>query len=418
MRTASALAASVAILLVACGDAASQNGDAAGGQAAAGPLETRAANARFRPAFEGQTRAPAVRTQAAIQVETVASGLIQPWAVEPLPDGRFLVTEKPGRLRVVAADGTVSAPVQGLPEVDARGQGGLLDVALGPNFASDGMIYWSFSEPRQGGNGTSVARGRLVAAAGAPRLENVQVILRTQPTYDGDKHYGSRLAFAPDGKLFVTMGERSDIQTRPQAQDLNSHLGKVLRINADGSVPQDNPFIGRQGVRPEIWSYGHRNIQSAAFEPGTSRLWTAEHGPLGGDELNLTEAGKDYGWPAISYGLEYSGAPIGPGRAVQEGMEQPDYYWDPVIAPSGMEVYTGDAFPGWKGNIFIGNMKDRRLARLVMDGDRVVGEEHLLADVDKRIRDVRQGPDGFLYVLTNVRGGDGAGELLRLRPRG
>jgi len=410
MRTLIALTASTAILLVACGDAASRSGQSGTAAPTGGPLETRQANTAYKPAFAGQTRAPAL-APSAYEVEVVASGLTRPWAVEPMADGRFLVTEKGGAMRLVSADGKLSAPIAGVPAVDPKGQGGLLDVALSPTFANDSLVYWTYSEPREGGSGTSVARGRLVEGPSGPRLENVQVILRTSPTYANGMHFGSRLAFAPDGKLFVTMGERSDLETRPQAQDLGSHLGKVLRINADGTVPRDNPFVGRAGALPEIWSLGHRNIQSAAFEPGTSRLWTSEHGPRGGDELNLTEAGKNYGWPAIGYGVEYAGGPVGPGRTAQEGMEQPVYYWDPVIAPSGMAIYDGDKFPGWRGNIFIGGMKDKALVRLALQGGRVVGEEHLLKDRGQRIRDVRQGQDGLLYVVTD------GGELWRIRPR-
>jgi glucose/arabinose dehydrogenase len=407
MRAALAFTASVVALLVACGQAASQGQPAAGG-----PLETRPANSHYQPAFPGQTRAVAVPASS-YAVEVVATGLEKPWAVEPMADGRFLVTHKPGRLRNVAADGTLSAPVQGLPPVHAVGQGGLLDVALSPGFADDRMIYWSYAEPREGGDGTSVARGRLVETAGAaPRVENVQVILRVMPTYDGRAHYGSRLVFAPDGKLFVTDGERSDLATRPQAQQLGSLLGKVMRVNPDGSIPTDNPFAHTQGARPEIWSYGHRNVQSAALDLH-GRLWTVEHGPLGGDELNRPQAGRNYGWGTISYGLEYSDAPVGQGITQLAGMEQPVYYWDPVIAPSGMQFYDGAAFPQWRGDVFIGGMKDRLLVRLKLDGDRVVGEEHLVTDRGKRIRDVRQGPDGFLYVVTD----DPQGELWRIRPR-
>lgn len=405
MRPVLALTSAAAVLLVACGQAASQDPPTPGR-----PLETRAANTRYQPAFPGQTRAPAL-APSSYAVEVAATGLDRPWAVEPLQGGRFLVTEKPGSLRIVGADGKLSAPVAGLPAVDPAGQGGLLDVALGPDFYNDGMIYWSYAEPRDGGNGTTVARGKLVETPGAaPRLENVQVILRVTPTYAGDKHYGSRLAFAPDGKLFITTGERSDMVARPQAQQLGSHFGKVLRINADGSVPADNPFVGQPGALPEIWSYGLRNIQSAAFD-GYGRLWTVEHGPRGGDELNRAEPGKNYGWGEISYGIEYSGAPIGAGQTAREGMEQPVYYWDPVIAPSGMVFYAGDRFPAWQGNAFIGGMKDKALVRLVIQGDRVVGEERLLADRGQRIRDVREGPDGYLYVVTD------GGELWRIRPK-
>jgi len=413
MRHAIIFAASVAALLAACGDAVSQDPAAPTAAGSGQPVETGAANAPTqKPAFAGQTRAPGVTSSMAVAVEVVASGLEKPWAVEPLADGRFLVTEKPGRLRIVGKDGQLSPPVAGVPAVDARGQGGLLDVALSPTFAQDRTIFLSYSEPREGGNGTAVARGVLTDGA-QPRLDNVQVIFRVLPTYDGDKHYGSRLAFAPDGTLYVTTGERSDLVTRPQAQDPNSHLGKVIRINADGSVPRDNPFVGRAGHRPEIFSIGHRNLQSAAIGPD-GKLWTVEHGPRGGDELNRVEAGKNYGWPTITYGVEYRGGPVGQGLTAKEGLEQPVYYWDPVIAPSGMSFYRGAAFPAWKDSVFVGDMKNRALARLVLRDGRVVGEERLLADRGKRIRDVREGPDGFLYVVTD----DAAGELWRIRPAG
>lgn len=373
-------------------------------------LETRAANASSQhPAFAGQTRACAAPPSAPVKVTVLATGLVTPWAVEPLPDGAMLVTEKPGRMRIVSAKGDVGAPLAGLPAVDARGQGGLLDVALSPRFESDRTVYWSYSEPRPGGNGTSVARG--VLSADRTRLEQVRVILRTLPTYDGDKHFGSRLAFGPDGMLYVTTGERSDLVTRPLAQQLDSHLGKILRIRPDGSVPSDNPFIGREGAMPEIWSVGHRNVQGAAFD-ASGRLWVAEMGARGGDELNLIEKGRNYGWPLIAYGQEYSGRPIGPGATAGEGLVQPIYYWDPVIAPSGAQWYSGEAFPAWKGNLFVGGMKDRKLVRLVIEGGRVVAEEWLLADRGKRVRDVRQDKGGALLVVTDERDG----ELWKITP--
>ncbi|WOB08741.1 PQQ-dependent sugar dehydrogenase [Piscinibacter gummiphilus] len=374
------------------------------------PLETREANATSQqPAFAGQTRACAAPRSAPVTVTVLATGLVKPWAVEPLPDGHLLVTEKPGRMRIVSPSGQLGAPLAGLPAVDARGQGGLLDVALSPGFATDRTVYWSYSEPRQGGNGTSVAKG--VLSADRTKLEQVRVILRTSPTYDGDKHFGSRLAFGPDGMLYVTMGERSDRATRPQAQAMNSHLGKILRLQPDGSVPPDNPFVGRAGALPEIWTVGHRNVQAAAFDPqGT--LWVVEMGTRGGDELNLVEKGRNYGWPLIAYGEEYSGQPIGPGATAREGLVQPAYYWDPVIAPSGAQWYTGDAFPAWKGNLFIGGLKDRKLVRLVLDGHRVVGEEWLLAERGKRIRDVRQDAAGALFVVTD----ENEGELWKITP--
>jgi aldose sugar dehydrogenase len=384
--------------------------DSAGG-AGCTRLETRQPNAPDqRPAFQGQTRACGVRSNVAFDVAVVTKGLEHPWAVEPLPNGDLLVTEKPGRMRVITAKGEKGQPISGVPKVDARGQGGLLDVALSPTFAADRIIYWSYSEPRQGGNATSVARG--VLSPDGKRLGQVKVIFRAMPTYDGTMHYGSRLVFGPDGMLYITLGERSDKQMRPQAQQLGSHMGKIIRISPDGSVPKDNPFVGQSGVLPEIWSLGHRNVQAAAFDP-EGRLWDIEHGANGGDELNRVEKGKNYGWPVQAYGEEYSGSPITEAATVREGMEQPVYYWDPVIAPSGAQFYTGDAFPAWKGSLFVGGMKDTKLVRLTLKDDRVTGEEHLLADRSQRIRDVRQGPDGLLYVVTDQENG----ELWRIEPR-
>lgn len=373
------------------------------------PLEKRAPNAADqKSAFQGQTRACGIRTSQPIEVEILAKGLVKPWAVEPLPDGSLLVTEKAGSLRLVQANGQVSEPIAGVPPVDSRGQGGLLDLALSPEFASDRRLYWSYSEPRQGGNATSVATGVLSDDMRA--LKDVKVIFRAQPTYDGDKHYGSRLAFGPDGMLYVTLGERSDAPMRPQAQQLDSHMGKLLRIAPDGSAPADNPFTGR-GLQ-EIWTLGHRNVQAAAFD-AQGRLWVVEHGTRGGDELNLIVKGGNYGWPVAAYGVEYSGRPIAGARTDREGTLQPVYYWDPVIAPSGAEFYRGEAFPEWKGNLFVGALKDRFLVRLAFEGDRVVGEEHLLADKGRRVRDVRQGGDGLLYVVTD----ESNGELWRIRPK-
>jgi glucose/arabinose dehydrogenase len=302
-------------------------------------------------------------------------------------------------------------PIAGVPDVDARGQGGLLDVALSPTFESDRTIFWSYSEPRQGGNATSVARG--VLSTDMQRVEQVQVIFRAQPTYDGTAHFGSRLAFAPDGLLFVTTGERSDMDMRALAQRTDNHMGKVLRIRPDGSAPDDNPFVGQQGALPEIWSIGHRNVQGAAIDP-QGRLWTLEHGPRGGDELNLIEKGANHGWPIVSYGEEYSGRPIRGAETARDGIQQPVYYWDPVIAPSGAQWYTGDAFPEWRGSLFVGGMGDAlALVRLVIEDDRVTGEEHLLGDRARRVRDVRQGPDGALYVVTD----EDAGEVWKITPR-
>lgn len=376
------------------------------------PVETRAPNAPDqRPATPGQTRTCAITSTVAFAVTVVATGLEHPWAVEPLPGGELLVTERPGRLRLVSATGQLGQPIAGLPRVDARGQGGLLDIALSPSFTTDRMVYWSFAEPRGGGNATSVARG--VLSTDQARLEQVAVIFRALPVYDGDKHFGSRLAFGPDGMLYVTLGERSDAPMRPQAQQLNSHMGKVLRLNPDGSAPADNPFTGQSGALPEIWTLGHRNVQASAFD-AEGRFWDVEHGTQGGDELNLIEKGKNYGWPVMAYGEEYAGTPIAGAVTAREGMEQPVYYWDPVIAPSGAQFYTGEAFPEWRGNLFIGSLKEMRLVRLTLAGTRVTGEEHLLTDRGQRVRDVRQGPDGALYLVTDHPNG----ELWKIAPAG
>jgi glucose/arabinose dehydrogenase len=375
------------------------------------PLETREANASDqRPAFPGQTRACKVVSDVAFEVTVLAKGLERPWSVEPLAGGDVLVTEKPGRMRIVTAAGVVGAPIEGVPAVDAGGQGGLLDVALGPTFDSDRTLYWSYSEARPDGNATSVARG--VLARDRRSVEQVRVIFRAQPSYDGNKHFGSRLAFGGDGMLYVTLGERSDLAIRPQAQQLDSHMGKILRLTPEGAPASDNPFVGRPGERPEIWSLGHRNVQAAGFD-SQGRLWEVEHGARGGDELNLALRGKNYGWPLVAYGEEYSGKPIATAATQRPGFEQPVYYWDPVIAPSGLQFYTGDAFPAWRGNLFVGGLVAQALVRLVLENDRVIGEEHLLADRDQRVRDVRQGADGALYVVTD----EANGELWRIAPR-
>jgi aldose sugar dehydrogenase len=356
-----------------------------------------------------QAQAPRSPTPASmkgvVDVQMIAKGLEHPWSLAFLPDKRMLVTERPGRLRLVEADGRISEPLTGVPQVYASGQGGLLDVVLSPTFDKDRFVYFSFAERGEGGAGTAVARGRF----GERGIENMQVIWRQQPKVGGSNHWGSRIVFRADGTLFVTLGERFNHSDK--AQDLSGTLGKIVRINADGSAPPDNPFVNRAGVRPEIWSYGHRNVQAAALSPDTGQLWTVEHGARGGDELNHPEAGKNYGWPIISYGTHYSFLKIGEGTAKQ-GMEQPVYYWDPVIAPSGMVIYSGDLFIGWKNNFLIGSLTPGLLVRLVVRDGKVVQEERYLGDLRERIRDVRQAPDGSLYLLTDARNG----QILRITP--
>jgi glucose/arabinose dehydrogenase len=362
------------------------------------PVETREPNVpEQQPAFEGQTRACAAPSKVAFDVVVLTKGLAHPWAVEPLPGGDLLVTERPGRMRIVSAKGELGPPIAGLPKVDARGQGGLLDVALSPQFEKDRTLFFSYAEPRKDGNGTAVARGAL--SQDRKTLQDVRVIFRAQPTYDGTMHYGSRLAFDAEGWLFVTTGERSDRPMRKYAQDPESTLGKVVRVKPDGSGS-------------EVWTLGHRNTQAMAFDP-QGRLWIVEHGTRGGDELNLIRRGRNYGWPVVAYGEEYSGQPIPGAVTARPGYEQPVYYWDPVIAPSGAQFYTGEAFPAWRGSLLVGSLKDRKLVRLELEEGRVTGEEHLLAERGQRVRDVRQGADGALYVVTDERNG----ELWKIVPR-
>jgi glucose/arabinose dehydrogenase len=344
--------------------------------------------------------------KANFRVDTVATGLENPWSLAFLPDGRMLLTERPGRLRILDKNGKLSPPVDGTPAVAAIGQGGLLDVVLAPDFAKSQTIYLSFVEPRgpsgaPNPNGTSVASAHFVEKAGRAQLTDLKIIFRQEPDVAGGLHFGSRIAIARDGNLFITTGERN---LKTSAQDLSNHLGKVIRIRADGSVPPDNPYVSRSDARPEIWSYGHRNIQAAALHPTTGKLWIVEHGPKGGDEINVPEKGKNYGWPVIGYGVDYSGAIIHESTQ-KDGMEQPIYYWVPSIAPSGMVFYIGDAFPGWKGNLFVGALALKHLNRLELEGEKIVKEERLLTDLGLRIRDVRQAADGTLWLLTDARDG-------------
>lgn len=343
----------------------------------------------------------------AVQPEVVASGLEHPWAVAFLPQGRFLVTERPGRMRVVGADGKLGPPLAGVPEVVGRGQGGLLDLVLDSGFERNRTLYFCFSEPGEGGNSTALARARL--AAGDDRLTDLKILFRQQPKVASYQHFGCRIVEAPDGNLFLTLGERF---SRPQdAQRLDTHHGKVVRVTKDGAVPPSNPFAGRPGVLPEIWSYGHRNMQGATWGPD-GRLWTHEHGPQGGDEINLPQPGRNYGWPVITYGEQYGGGKIGEGLTAKEGMEQPLHYWVPSIAPSGMAFLTSERYgAGWMGNLFVGSLKFGYLDRIELSGGKVVREHKLLEGIG-RVRDVRQGPDGLLYIVTD----EANGKLVRVEP--
>jgi glucose/arabinose dehydrogenase len=398
-----------ALLVCACGEPRSHAQTGPARQPA--PEETQPPNAtNQRPAFPGQTRAPRLTTNTAFQVVTVAHGLENPWGLAFLPDHRMLVTERPGRMRIVSAAGALSPPLRGVPKVVTGGQLGLYGLALDPRFAADHLVYIAYSEPRPGGSNLAVARAEL-AEGPAPALRDLTVIFRAVPIRPGEANIGGRLAFGADGTLFATVGDR--FQSKAMAQTLDNTLGKVVRIAANGSIPKDNPFVGRQDARPEIWSYGHRNPESLAFNPWTHQLWSVEHGARGGDEINIVRPGRNYGWPVISYGIDYSGAPIGAGITQHAGMEQPIYYWDPVIAPSGMAFYDAGLFPAWKGSLFVGGLASQHLARLTLKGDRVVGEEWLLSDLDERIRDVVVGPEGAVYVLTD----NPQGRVLKLVPR-
>ncbi|WP_026880514.1 PQQ-dependent sugar dehydrogenase [Hymenobacter norwichensis] len=364
------------------------------------PVETSAPNTAYKPAFAGQTRVGGVMTPTdAYKATVVTSALTNPWGVTALPDGRLLVTEKAGRLRIVTAAGVVSAPITGIPAVNPAGQGGLLGLCLDPNFASNRMVYWSFSEAISGGNVTAIGKGRL--ANNEQSIEGATVIYRALPAYSGDLHYGGRVVFDRTGNLVISTGERSDLVTRPQAQVASSALGKVIRITKDGQPAPGNPTFSQAGARPELYSIGHRNPQGLAIHPTTGDVWQGEHGPKGGDEINRLQAGANYGWPTITYGIEYTGPAIGAGIQQQDGLEQPVYYWDPVVSPSGMTFYTGDRVAGWRNNLFIGALSGQHIVRLVIDNNKVVGEERLLASEGQRFRDVTQGSDGALYTVTD-----------------
>ncbi len=364
------------------------------------PVEKNKPNTSYKPAFAGQTRIAGVKTQTPYSSKIIAQGLKSPWGIALLPDGRFLITEKEGTMRIVSKEGKLSSPITGIPEVDSRGQGGLLGLTLDPQFSKNRMVYWVFSQPVNGGNLTAVAKGRL--ATNEKTIENAKVIFQALPAYNGKLHYGGRILFDKEGHLFVSTGERSDLATRPLAQDLKSGLGKILRITTEGKPVAGNPFMNTSGALPEIYSYGHRNVQGLAFHPQTGDLWETEFGPRGGDEVNRIVIGKNYGWPTITYGLEYSGKEIGnPPIQQKKGLEQPVYYWDPVLSPSGIAFYTGSAIPEWKNNLFIAGLSSTHIARLVIKNNKVVGEERLLTKEGQRFRDVIDGKDGALYSITD-----------------
>jgi glucose/arabinose dehydrogenase len=362
------------------------------------PVEKLPPNNSYSPAFKGQTRIEGIKTKTTLDVKVLAEGLKRPWGITILPDGRLLITEKTGTMKIVTTSGMVSEPITGLPAVNSGGQGGLLGLTTDPAFSKNRIVYWVFSEKTSTGNLTAVAKGTL--SVDEKKMENVSVIYRADPAHPSMGHYGGRILVDKTGNLLVTTGERSNLETRPQAQYLTSANGKVLRITKDGKPAPGNPVLGA-GSKPEIYSYGHRNVQNLAFNPVTGDIWTAEFGPMGGDELNLVKPGKDYGWPAITYGLEYSGAKVGEGIQQKEGMEQPVYYWNPSISPSGMSFYSGNMISEWKNNLFIGALSGKHILRLVIKDNKVVGEERLLADQNQRFRSTMQGKDGALYAITD-----------------
>lgn len=373
------------------------------------PVETRKPDTDYKPAFEGQTRIPGMKTHTDYTADALTSSLKNPWGITALSENRFLITQNEGNMVIVTKDGKISDRIMGIPKVNSKGQGGLLGLTLDNDFENNRMVYWVFSEKTKKGNLTAVAKGKL--SDDESKFEEVKVIYRAEPAFNSNLHYGGRILMDKDGNLFVSTGERSDLETRPQAQELNSALGKILYITADGEAVKGNPFENDKGSLPEIWSYGHRNVQGLAFHPETGELWESEFGPKGGDEINLIKAGKNYGWPTIGYGLEYSGKTIGDGLTEKEGMEQPVYYWDPVLSPSGISFYSGNNIPEWENNLFAGGLNGSHIARLKIEDNKVVGEERLLEEEKQRFRDITQGKDGDLYTITDE------GRLYRLHKK-
>lgn len=392
------------LALASCGKNSSEKSqiaksDSAAAPIAAAPVETKEPNTSYQPAFPGQTRMAGVKSTTAYEGKVLTSDLKNPWGLTSLPDGRLIITEKAGTMRIATMSGELSESITGIPTVNADGQGGLLGIRLDPAFEQNRMVYWVFSEARPDGNLTAVAKGKL--SADEKKMEGATVIYRATPAYKGTLHYGGRILFDKDANIIISTGERSDTVTRPQAQQLNSSLGKVIRITKEGKPVSGNPFEGKAGAKPELYSYGHRNVQGLAFHPVTGDLWEHEFGPRGGDELNRIEAGKNYGWPTITYGIEYAGGKVGEGIQQKEGLEQPVYYWDPVVSPSGMTFYSSDSIAEWKNNLFIGGLSSMHIVRLVIENNKVVGEERLLASENQRFRDITQGKDGALYAVTD-----------------
>lgn len=396
------IVASTCIALTACHTNGVDNANPsnpAPGSSGSSAVETDPANTTYRPAFSGQTRIAGVRTLTNYQSTVLTQNLRSPWGITSLPDGRLLITEKAGTMRIVTPTGQLSEPITGIPVVNSAGQGGLLGVRIDPAFATNRLVYWVFSESRPDGNLTAVARGTL--STNETRIEGATVIYRALPAYQGTAHYGGRVVFDRDGNLLVSTGERSDLTTRPQAQSIGSALGKIVRITKDGAAVSRNPYTTTSGALPELFSIGFRNPQGLAIHPVTGELWESEHGPRGGDEINYVQPGLNYGWPTITYGIEYSGTRVGEGIQQRAGLEQPVYYWDPVISPSGMTFYAGNQIPEWQNNLFVGSLSGMHLVRLVIENNRVVGEERLLVNEGQRFRDVTQGIDGALYAITD-----------------
>ena len=393
------MATALVVSITSCNSSAGSGNQQANADSTFAPVETAAPNSNYQPAFAGQTRVAGVKTTTAYEATVLTDALNSPWGIAVLPDGRFIVTEKEGTMRIVASDGSLSDAIAGIPEVNTNGQGGLLGITIDPDFESNLMVYWTFSDNTPEGTLTAVAKGKL--SANEQTMENVEVIYQATPAYDGRLHYGGRILVDATGNLVVSTGERSDLETRPQAQELNSALGKVLRITKTGDPAPGNPFEGRADARPEIYSYGHRNVQGLAFHPVTGDLWEAEFGPRGGDEINRIEPGKNYGWATITYGIEYSGEKVGDSIQQQDGLEQPVYYYDPSISPSGIAFYAGNDIPEWENNLFVAALSGTHIARLVIQDNKVVGEERLLSAEGQRFRAIIQGNDQALYAITD-----------------